>query len=952
LGSGVLPDEQIEATLEALRIQYQTYLSRLEGVADPTKIETGGGAAVLGDVDTAGGDFIGRDKIEHIHYPKGTDPKILRQAYLNRLIGKTSSLSLAGIDPKAASDAQARLDLSAVYTALLTYSAEQHQRLQRGEVVEKDTRRLSALEQLNRQSRLVLLGEPGSGKSTFVNFVALCLAGEALGRQDANLAVLTAPLPPEEESYREREEPAPQPWDHGALLPVRVILRDFAAAGLPEPGQPASTGHLWEFISRELEASPLEEYVPHLRKELLESGGLIMLDGLDEVPDANLRRAQIRRVVEDFTATFQRCRVLITSRTYAYQPQDWRLPGFTDTVLAPFSRGQIRAFVDRWYAHIASPRGLDPEDAQGRAELLKRAIFNSERLGALAERPLILTLMASLHAWRGGSLPEKREQLYADTVDLLLDWWESQRVVRDAEGNVVNIQPSLAEWLKIDRDKMRELLNQLAYQAHASQPDLTGTANIAEKQLVGELMHLSKNPDVKPARLVEYLSLRAGLLVPHGEESFTFPHRTFQEYLAACYLTDYDYPDQVAELAREEPNRWREVALLAGAKAVRGTASAIWSLVEALCYQEPTAEQVTERDLWGAHLGAQALVESADLAQVSERNRIKIQRLRRWLVHILESNALPAVERARAGDSLAQLGDPRFDSENWYLPREPLLGFVHIPAGPFRMGSDPEHDVEAYEDEQPEHEVSLPAYFIARYPVTVAQFRAFVDQSGYQPREPASLSGLPNHPVVRVTWYDAIAYSRWLTEQLRAWESTPEPLASLLRDPGWRVSLPSEAEWEKAARGGLQIPVGPPIQVTSSGSAQFKEADQLIPNPNPARLYPWGEGSDPEKANFSGTGIGTTSTVGCFPSGASPYGLLDMPGNVREWTRSIFREYPYQPGDGRESLEGDDLRVLRGGAFLYNPLGVRCAVRSNGYPDYWYFDIGCRVVVSPSPSDL
>ena len=431
-----------------------------------------------------------------------SETKSFRNAYLSSLFGSTSRLSLAGIDAKAASDSEGLLNLDAVYTALLTLKPEDHERLQRDRMAELSQRRLPALAELNSHPRLVLLGDPGSGKTTFVNFVAMCLAGEHVGRHEGNLSLLTAPLPDEAGDDEEQT----QPWEHGPMLPVRIILRDFAARGLPSPVSRATADHLWRFIVTELETLALGEYAPHLHRELLESGGLILLDGLDEVPEAEQRRKQIKQAVEDFAATFHRCRVLVTSRTYAYQQQAWRLPGFAEAVLAPFSRGQIHRFIDRWYAHIAKLRGLSPDDAQGRAELLKRAVFGSERLHVLAERPLLLTLMASLHAWRGGTLPEKREELYADAVNLLLDWWESPKTVLGKQGEVVVQQPSLAEWLKVDRDSVLGLLSELAYRSHKTQPDLTGTADIPGSELVDGLVSLSRNPDVKPARLIEYLS--------------------------------------------------------------------------------------------------------------------------------------------------------------------------------------------------------------------------------------------------------------------------------------------------------------------------------------------------------------------------------------------------------------------------------------------------------------
>ena len=154
-------------------------------------------------------------------------------------------------------------------------------------------------------------------------------------------------------------------------------------------------------------------------------------------------------------------------------------------------------------------------------------------------------------------------------------------------------------------------------------------------------------------------------------------------------------------------------------------------------------------------------------------------RVRHRLVDLLQAGALTPVERASAGDTLAALGDPRFRPDAWFLPDEPLLGFVEIPAGPFTMGSDPDQDPEyARKEELPQHQLDLPGFYMARYPVTVAQFQRFCDVSGYQPEDPDSLRDPANRPVRWVTWYEALKYCDWLTETLRDWEKTPEPLAT------------------------------------------------------------------------------------------------------------------------------------------------------------------------------
>jgi len=263
------------------------------------------------------------------------------------------------------------------------------------------------------------------------------------------------------------------------------------------------------------------------------------------------------------------------------------------------------------------------------------------------------------------------------------------------------------------------------------------------------------------------------------------------------------------------------------------------------------------------------------------------------------------------------------------LPDEPLLGFIEIPAGPFTMGSnDPEDSFLDIEKASPAHPLTLPTYYIARYPVTVAQFRAFVEARGHRPANERCLHGLANHPAVYVSWQDARAYCKWLTEQMQQQpEKTPASLAEFLRQPEACVTLPSEAEWEKAARG----PEG--------------------------FVYPWGNEPDPNCANYADTGIDATSTVGCFPGGASvAYRVEELSGNVWEWTRSVLGDYPYPEGAQeraeRELLQSDgtEPRVLRGGCFADVARNCRCALRNRVIARYIDFVVGFRVVLAALPS--
>lgn len=285
------------------------------------------------------------------------------------------------------------------------------------------------------------------------------------------------------------------------------------------------------------------------------------------------------------------------------------------------------------------------------------------------------------------------------------------------------------------------------------------------------------------------------------------------------------------------------------------------------------------------------------------------------------------------------------------------IDFVHVPAGEFLMGSTKDQITaalalcnqynnnecaqSAFDDERDAHTISTAAYWIGKTEITNAQFKRFIDDKGYstdvywktdgkidpglnwrtenkvtQPDcwENKDFNG-DNQPVVCVSWYEALAYTKWLSQKT-----------------GLTVRLPSEAEWEKAARG------------------------------TKGQIYPWGNDFDGTRLNYCDSnctydwkdktvndGYANTAPVGSFPGGASPYGALDMAGNVWEWNSSIYKEYPYDTTDGREDLETPESRLLRGGSWIGTPYVVRGAYRNRNYAENRNLNIGFRVVVSVSP---
>ena len=797
---------------------------------------------------TIGGSVFGNVTV---HTGTGPSPRSLLAHYLKVLIADCQKLKLDVIDEKNTVDSAAQLRLGAVYTNLLVTAADETRAGSPEEMMQRERKALSAAAFASRHACAVILGRPGAGKTTFTDFLCLCIAGQLTQNAEVNLTLLG------------------EDWQAGTLLPLRITLREYAALSLPQELS------LWDHLKKDWKGA-LEGFADPVRKHLLEQGGLLVLDGLDEVPEASGCREKVKAAILKFQRDFPNVRLLVTSRTYAYLHQQWRLPGFESAELAAFEQEQWDAFIDKWYTELAGiRRNFSAEAAQHRAGELKLAIGDRPHLQELAASPLLLTLMASLHALRGGTLPRERELLYNDSVSLLLDAWERPKTVYQ-DGKPVIISASAQEFMKLTaRADLEKAISRLAYEVHAEQGHKTGVADITEGALLGALGRIAQG--LNPVLLAESVRDRAGLLTHHGEGVYRFPHRTFQEYMAARHLGDLG-PEEIARHLREDAGRWREAYLLAGAKTARGAAWAAWAIVRKTCPDVPN-KKAKDAEWLCASLAAQLIVEVGLMPADADDGKTR-QTIVDALVKLIIAEKLEPLERARAGVALGHLGDPR----PGVTTREP--DWVMIPAGSFQYG-----------DKKETRQITQP-YQISRHLVTVAQYARFIAAGGYEdpelrkagftaPETYRPVFQTPNHPQVGVSKIEADAFCRWLSKEL-----------------GKCVRLPTEEEWERAARG------------------------------TDGREFPWGASEDAAcHANVENT-IGHTSAVGLFSSGASPAGCLDMAGNVWEWTGSLYQQ-------------GEHACVLRGGAFLSDAVCARCASRVRPHPHGRGNVVGFRVVVSP-----
>ena len=766
------------------------------------------------------------------------------------------------------------------------------------------------------QPRFVLLGEPGGGKSSFLRHLALCLAGELrrlAGEPD---------VPPKASKEALRD------WLLGLYTPIFVELRALVAGYFPALSAqtpPPEADTLWACIRADLAASGLAGFETELRGLCASGAAILLLDGLDEIPQAGdeRRRKQMKAFVASVRARYPRLRVIVTSRPHAYERDDWPPADFGRARLVHLSWGRLKELAQALFGAV----GIDqPEEAVASFE---QAIRDANIDAEMRSNPLFFTLLAAL--WLNPdaprTLPATRADLYRQSVDLLLGRWTEGRI----HGQ------SVAEWLRIPPEQLRPVLESLActvteQSAPGQDTTIFGAGALDEALGLARLrvVHLD---------ISDYLSRHAGILVSPADREFAFVHRSFQEHLAACELTcaqpeqrippvpaDRRFPAGLLQRVLERPDLWENVAGLAADELLaQKRHDELVRLLVDMARPYDRERSAPRTALLALSIAKRLKLLDDELEEFDRRQLL----CRVALTALTDIERFEPEQRLIAGQLLGSRPglDPRpgvgvVETQNF--ASLPDIAWVKIP----KLDQNGQ-DQFIYQEEERE---SPDDFWMARYPITYAQFQTFKDADDGWPnsrwwdglarndQDGPGEQRFPvwNHPRENVSWYQAIAFCRWLTEQAR---QHSELLPAEARDnPDWRISLPTEWQWEKAARG------------------------------YDGQRYPWGGDSyQPGYANIDETyenaglhNLQSTSAVGMYPQGASPYGLLDLSGNVWEW---CLNEYE-TPSNLQES--GSEGRVLRGGSWYFDHYYAAAVRRYWNSPDSRWTYYGFRVVWSAS----
>jgi hypothetical protein len=787
----------------------------------------------------------------------------VRASYLDWLRRTCESVELLGLDLKETQNVR----LGQVYVPAVTLAKPSETERSVREGMFGEQRYDLLLHRLGVES-LYVPGAPGAGKSTFCRWLAL--------------AVATGSVPAHSlETPEEFEEELPE-----SLLrrfPLLCRLREWAG----QSDCLAGNGH-WtraqfdDALACWCAATKPGGLTPEVwREEMAQGRCLLILDGVDEVPETlgpHRPRHNLLTGLADALPEWLKAgnRVLLTSRPYGLEDADRHTLGLPLAELAQLPGPLQQTFIRRWYAAADAPR------AEEKASGLIAHLDERRDLEELRANPMLLTALCVKYD-EGQRLPKDFYRLYDSVVNQVLH----KRYLAENE-----------------RDRARLRLAAVALGMHRGSRERPRTTPEAEAsidevdRILAELAqsdYTTESGGVDAAERREELLSNSGLLLPRPGSRAGFYHLSFQEFFAAVRLRRLgERPHDLLARHAATPAWRRTLTFLFCAIADQESPES------AVAGYAPLLDQLDPQRLVTDPNPALLL---ADCLEVAHGRGWNLERfaapLRLACEHALEHLKPP--ERAHLWRTLGQLG---LDDRPGVGIRDglPDIDWVDVPEGKFKYGDDAK-------------EMPLHAFRIARYPITNAQFQCFIDDKGYEsddwwegldrPAPERPRWAYANHPRETASWYEAVAFCRWLDVKLRARGDVAQE---------WKVRLPTEQEWEKAARGidGREFPWGK----FESGRANL---DESLGEEGPFRL-------------------GQTSAVGIYPQGVSPHGALDMAGNVWEWCAD-----EYDQTDRSEERP----RVLRGGSWYRYRLDCRAAYRAHAHPGLRNAILGFRLCFAP-----
>lgn len=871
-------------------------------------------------------------------------------------------LRILAPDDEQAADRLARTNIPVrgLYTPLhglyqtSTASRHSHAGLQEAEPTEDRPRRVEQI--LANESRIILKGDPGTGKSTAMQHLALRLVDTLL----------------EEASH---DEKLYYPPTLAGAIPIIISFRDLvlskSTASADDAQDTLALSTITDLIKNRIrqdcafESSSEEQWSSDWRCLTGQGETFVpvvwIFDGFDECYLSHDQREQLSARLNDWIKRLgQGHCVCLTSRPYALNESlTTALPTVEIAALLPEAIAHFTQAFLQQFGPMAGP-GTNVDYWQQRAMALNSYFEATHSVKELAQNPLMLTLLSALYCRESSDperapepaaiLPAERVDLYDKALNVILKRYEEKKGQGRKQQLVL-----LKECLNgCDETTQRQQLKNalktlgfLVYSGHAhnaarlNQPQ--GLSISAQQILCAFQPYLTTPPgaqavdDEAAARhpILQYLYEKTGLLVgdgpAHNPTGYRMIHRSFDEYLTAQYMVDLatlaDFQMLRASLL-EQADWWHEILKLAArygdAKKSPGDLST--DLLSHLLYSitagspGPWAKPPEYLNAWLTLAQAESQRHTSFLSEQPQRQTLRTVLLEH-LEPMLNHSEYPPPIRLRAGLILGHLGDPRPGTGVDPVTQLPDIVWTPIPAGEVALdGVDERFSIQAHG-------------FLARYPLTNAQFDTFAQaDDGYKNRQwwrgfedqqalddeqqPVDRLKYPrwpeaNCPRIDITWYEAVAFCRWLTVKLRQCD---------LIVPQEEIRLPNEWEWQQAATAG-----------------------------QPSHLWPGGfkyeKDLPTDYANFAHD-LGRTTPVGLFKysrvviNRTDRHMLEDMAGNVWEWCLNSYGS----PRQGwADELNRSNGRTFRGGSWFFSASWARAAYRGSCHPDRRSYHVGVRL---------